>query len=343
MQNCCSEKNDCCNCKNDLNFTQTSAKLSFNDILGSWKARWAINRSNYKITPGLYRIGNAEAHSPVLVTSNYKMSFDCLRKELAAIDAWILVLDTKGINVWCAAGKGTFGTEELINRINQTNLKEVINHKTVILPQLGAVGVAAHEVRKRTGLNVIFGPVRAADIPEFLNKGLKVEPEMRRVRFNFIDRLILTPVEMVEAVKPTLITLGIIFLLNLTGITRITGADVFMYLGAILAGCLFTPVFLPWIPGRAFSLKGWIMGLFWLALVITMDNSLLTGANGHLLKIAAFFLILPSVSALYALNFTGCSTYTSPSGVLKEMKIALPFIAGTISIGVIVVLIANLL
>ena len=68
---------------------------------------------NYKVDPGLYALGAPDADSPVLVSANFKMSFDLLREALPGRNAWILVLDTDGINVWCAAGKGTFGTEEL--------------------------------------------------------------------------------------------------------------------------------------------------------------------------------------------------------------------------------------
>ena len=85
-------------------------------------------------------MGSPSPDSPVLVSANYKLSFDVLRRSLAGIDAWILVLDTKGINVWCAAGKGTFGTEELLRRIAAVRLGEVVSHRRLVLPQLGAPG-----------------------------------------------------------------------------------------------------------------------------------------------------------------------------------------------------------
>jgi CO dehydrogenase/acetyl-CoA synthase gamma subunit (corrinoid Fe-S protein) len=71
-----------------------------------------------------------------------------------------LILDTKGINVWCAAGKGTFGTDELVSRISKTGLSKIILHRKLVLPQLGAPGVSAHEVTKQTGFSVVYGPVR---------------------------------------------------------------------------------------------------------------------------------------------------------------------------------------
>src|SRR5665647_1806708 len=165
-----------------IQIMQTSTELTVSDILGTWKARWGINRMNYKVEPGLYSIGKPDSNSPVLVTANYKMSFDMLRNELNGIDAWILVLDTKGINVWCAAGKGTFGTRELQDRISIVQLEKVVSHRTLILPQLAAPGISAHEILKDSGFKVVYGPVKAMDVKEFINSGMKATSEMRTVR-----------------------------------------------------------------------------------------------------------------------------------------------------------------
>jgi len=333
-------KKSCCGRRPEA--VEVSTSLSFQDVLGSWKARWGINRMNYKVDPGLYYVGRPDAESPVFVTANYKMSFDLLRKELADISAWILVLDTKGINVWCAAGKGTFGTAELIRRIEKTGLSEVVEHRTLILPQLGAVGVSAHEVLKKSGFKVVYGPVRAKDIPKFLENGMKADKEMRTVRFNFADRAVLTPVEIVSAVKPSLIIFGIMFLLNQAGLTNFTGTDLYSYFGAVLVGCMLTPMLLPWIPGRAFSLKGWLLGLIWAAIVIAINGGF-ESSSYDILKDIAYLMILPPVSAYYAMNFTGSSTYTSFSGVIKEMKIAIPLIAASIGLGIVLLIVGNLM
>lgn len=339
---CCPGDNTSCCCGSLPVTVEVSTKLSFQDALDSWKVRWGIKRMNYKVDPGLYYVGQPDMNSPVLVTANYKMSFDSLRKELSGISAWILVLDTKGINVWCAAGKSTFGTEELIKRIEAVGLSNAIEHRTLILPQLGAVGVSAHEVQKRSGFNVVYGPVRSEDVPAFLNNGMQADKEMRTVRFNFIDRAILTPVEIVGSIKPSFIIFGLMFLLNLVGLSRFTGMDVYAYIGAILFGCVLTPMLLPWIPGRAFSLKGWLLGFLW-AISIVALNGFFQGITYGTLTSIAYLLILPSISAYKAMNFTGCSTYTSYSGVIKEMKISIPLIAGTIGLGIILLFTGNLL
>ena len=101
---------------------KVSSELEWRDRWGTIKARWGVGRMDYSIDPGLYALGNPDRESSVLVTANYKMSFDELRCALPGRDFWILVLDTKGINVWCAAGKGTFGTKELVMRIEASGL-----------------------------------------------------------------------------------------------------------------------------------------------------------------------------------------------------------------------------
>lgn len=293
---------------------------------------------NYKVDPGLYSLGKPDSNSPVLVTANYKMTFDVLRKELHGMDVWILVLDTKGVNVWCAAGKGTFGTGELLNRILGTQLDKIVSHRTLILPQLAAPGVSAHEVTKFSGFKVTYGPVRAKDIKEFINSGMKATPEMRTVRFSTYDRMVLTPVELVSTFKRSLMIFGVLFLLNLIGVGPFGLVDFYAYLGAVIVGCVLTPILLPWIPGRAFAWKGWLLGLIW-AVLVNVLNGWPQEPGYSLLRVLGYILILPSISGYLAMNFTGSSTYTSFSGVLKEMKIAIPGIIISASLGAVLILV----
>ncbi|HHW32180.1 MAG TPA: acetyl-CoA synthase subunit gamma [Clostridiaceae bacterium] len=316
-----------------------STYLHFKDILGAWKVRWGIGRMNYKINPGLYAVGKPDNTSPVLVSANYKLTFDVLRQELSGLDCWILILDTKGINVWCAAGKGTFGTDELVNRISKTGLPEIVSHRKLVLPQLGATGVSAHEVKKQTGFSVVYGPVRAKDIKAFFDSGFKATEEMRTVKFTMRDRLVLTPVELVTAAKSSLMVFGVIFLLNLF-VTRPFGlADFIAYVGAVLTGTVLTPLLLPVIPGRAFAWKGWLMGLLWTLLIVWYSGCFVPEC---LFLAIGYLLVLPSLSAYLAMNFTGSSTYTSFSGVIKEMKIAVPLIAISSIVGIVLLLINSI-
>jgi len=265
------------------------------------------------------------------IKANYKMSFDRLREVLLNRHAWILVLDTGGINVWCAAGKGTFGTDELARRIELSQLNRVVTHRELILPQLAGPGVAAHKVKKRTGFKVFYGPVQANDLPAFLDAGMAATPKMRRKTFTLYERMVLIPVELVSALKWSLLILPAFFLLGglgaPTGFWKGVLTDglfaVFNLLGALLAGAVLTPILLPWLPGRAFSLKGLIMGLI-TTLFITLFGVFYLNIRQDYMNILAWFLLTPALAAYLAMNFTGASTYTSLSGVKKEMRWAVP-------------------
>lgn len=317
---------------------KVGSTLSLADHLGACKARWAINRMGFLVPPGLYALGEPGADSPVVVTANYKMSYDLVRQALAGRSVWLLVLETFGINVWCAAGKGTFGTDELVRRIGRSGLAEVVAHRRLILPILGAPGVAAHEVRRRTGFSVAYGTVRAADLPAYLDNGQVTAPEMRQLSFCWYDRLVLIPVEAVLATKSVAVAGVAVYLVaTLLGGGAGAASALQAFLGAVLCGVVLAPLFLPLLPGRSFAVKGAVCGVLYCALLQAV-----AGGNTWSLPVTcASFLALPAVSAFYALNFTGCSTFTSRSGVKKEMRLGLPVMGGALVAALLLVLVGR--
>jgi len=92
-----------------------------------------------------------------------------------------------------------------------------------------------------------------------------------------------------------------------------------LVLGAFLCSAALGPVLLPWLPGRAFSVKGAALGL-----ILTGILAAGGGLAGSWLHIAAWVLLVPTVASFVVMNFTGASTYTSLSGVLREMRFAVP-------------------
>jgi hypothetical protein len=296
--------------------------------LDHFLVRWGVNRMGHRVEPGLYRLGNPTPDSPVFVSANYTLSFDALRSALSGHDGYILVLDTHGINVWCAAGKGTFGTDEILRRIALTGLADVVRHRTLIVPQLGAPGVSAHEVLRRSGFQVEYGPVRASDLPAYLALG-KATPEMRRVRFPVADRLVLAPMELVHAALPTLA--GAIALFFLAGLPAALGA-----VAAVLAGTVLFPVLLPFLPTRDFSTKGLILG----AVVALPFSAAFFGSSvvswwAGILAALAPLLLMPPVTAYLALNFTGSTPFTSRTGVKVEIFRYVPFMAAMAGSGIV--------
>lgn len=298
------------------------------DRVSTIAVRCGIRRHRYTVSPGLYGIGSPDPDSEVLVTANYKLSFDHLRSALGDVSAWILVLDTRGVNVWCAAGKKTFSTRELVNRIKAVPLEKLVAHKRVIVPQLGATGVSARQVKTQSGFRVVYGPVRASDIPLFLNTGRKAEKSMRQVTFPLFERFVLTPVELHGALKMAGVTALVLFVLS--GI----GPGIFSFheawerglvslaalLTGLISGAVLTPVLLPFIPSRKFALKGIFLGSVCALLLLPV---VFAGA-GSIAGAAALFIFSVMVSSHLAMNFTGATPFTSPSGVEKEMKQYLP-------------------
>jgi hypothetical protein len=291
-------------------------------------ARLGFNRGGHRVGVGLYALGAPGPASPVFVTANYTLSFDALRGALAGIPCYILVLETYGVNVWCAAGKGTFGTDELVRRMELTGLAGVVSHRTLILPQLGATGVAAHEVRKRTGFTVEFGPVRAGDLPEYL-KTHAATPEMRRVRFDLADRAVLIPVELAQMLLPMVVGAAAVFLVG--GLHAALAGVV-----AVLAGVVLFPILLPWLPTRDFAGKGLVLGVA--AALPFAIAALAAGGELHPLPRVCLALLpvfaMPPVTGYIALNFTGASTYTSKTGVRREMFRYIPVMAVAAGVGI---------
>jgi hypothetical protein len=236
------------------------------------------------------------------------------------------VLDTKGINVWCAAGKGTFGTDELVRRIESAGLSGIVSHRKIIVPQLGAPGISWPEVARRTKFIVEFGPVRARDLPEYL-KTHTATPAMRRVGFPLWDRLVLTPVEFTHVALPTFIVAAALWFL--AGPVAALGA-----IAAVIAGTVLVPALLPFLPARDFSVKGLFLGA-----VVALPFAFAFGTNPALPSWAAALgaamplLVIPAVVGYLALNFTGCTTYTSRTGVKKEIFRYVPLMAAMAALG----------
>jgi 2-polyprenyl-3-methyl-5-hydroxy-6-metoxy-1,4-benzoquinol methylase len=193
-----------------------------------------------KVRPGLYAVGRPDPHSPVLVTGNFDLTVRRLVREIdGVLDAWVLVADSAGINVWCAAGGGYFTAEKVIAAVKSTHLDQVVAHHALILPQLCANGVDGWRIRQETGWGVHWGPAKARDIPAYLAARRKKTDAMRWVRFPLKDRL--------EMVTVTLGFYGLLILLPVFIFWRSMFWPVALCLVSI--SYFYTTVHL-WLPGR---------------------------------------------------------------------------------------------
>ena len=203
--------------------------------------------------------------------------------------------------------------------------------------------MAAHTVKKLSGFSVRYGPIRARDLGAYLDAGFKATPEMRRMTFPFKDRAVLIPIELVEALRAALIVVPIMFIvsgfLGAGGFTANLFSDglfTILALGlSILAGAVLMPLMLPYLPGRAFAAKGFAIGAVTALLLIAGWGYDLSTWRGVLQAVS--WLMMPAAIAAYlAMNFTGASTYTSLSGVKREMRWAVPLEIGMAATGLVI-------
>ncbi len=297
--------------------------------------RLGVGRDSYRISPGLYSLGEPDQDSPVLVTGNFKLTFDHVRSKLARISCWLLVVETYGINVWCAAGKQSFSTEEVARMVRSTGIERIVSHRKLILPQLAGPSVAAHKLGKLCGFSGIFGPVRIEDLPEFLDMGLRASRDMRSVRFPLAQRLEVALVEVYGARKFLMWALLACLLLAVLSpggfsLAKILGAGLGAYSVVLLGfatGVFLVPALLPHIPLRSFAAKGLAAG----AITGLLPAAFLSGSA---LEAMLPLMVCSAFASWFAMHYTGSTPFTSLSGVDREMRRYMPVQGGLLLISV---------
>jgi ferredoxin len=110
--------------------------------------------------------------------------------QLESFDCHLLVADSAGINVWCAAGVCDFNEHKIADAVLSTDLATTVEHRRIILPPLAAAGIDLKKLKEECGFSGVWGPVHAEDIPAYIKAEYKTDKTMRLVRFSFKDRLI---------------------------------------------------------------------------------------------------------------------------------------------------------
>jgi ferredoxin len=138
---------------------------------------------------GVIKIGKPSRTSPVFLTCNYHLTVKRVERALDRIDCYLLVANSDGHNVWCGATGGHFTNHDVISVLKTSGIEELVDHKNVVLPQLSATGIEAKYIERKTGWKVIWGPVYAKDVREFVENNFRKSIEMREVRFSLVHRM----------------------------------------------------------------------------------------------------------------------------------------------------------
>ncbi len=155
------------------------------DWLVAYFCRW-LPRS---APTGLFPIGNPDENSPVIVTANFSLTVKRVRRALRGQNLWLLVGNSDGINVWCAADGGIFTHNRVIDAIKISGLADKVKHREIILPALSASGIDLDTIREETGFRARFGPVHAKYIGAYLAGRKKKTDAMKRFDFGLKHRL----------------------------------------------------------------------------------------------------------------------------------------------------------
>ncbi len=220
---------------------------------------------------GLIKIGNPDRSSPVFLTGNFCLTIERVKQALKGLDCYLLIANSNGINVWCASAGGHLTNHDVINTLKTTRIEELVDHRNIILPQLAATGIDANEIKRATGWHVIWGPVRAADIKQFINNGFKKTAEMRRVKFTPRDRIEMA----IMWAFPISIIAGLFCLLFLRDLTLLVMISAWASsLMIFLTFPLFEPVLPKKTRGHVPSAKKILLIFFLIAII---EDLILTG------------------------------------------------------------------
>lgn len=143
----------------------------------------------HRAKTGLSPIGEPDRESPVIVTGNYTETVRRVRKALNGMNVWLLVANSKGINVWCAAGGGHLTHHDIISAIVTSKVSEKVDTRRIVLPQLSATGIERRKIEEATGWSASWGPAMVDDLPAFLEQKHNATPKQRAVRFPLSDRV----------------------------------------------------------------------------------------------------------------------------------------------------------
>ncbi|MCJ7648095.1 MAG: methyltransferase domain-containing protein [Candidatus Lokiarchaeota archaeon] len=273
------------------------------------------------IEPGIYRSGNPTKNSPIIVTANYDFTYIKVMRNLLHIDAWVLCVDSNGINVWCAARGNDFGNEQILEAVEATGIQNYSEETTLILPQLSAGGVSIPQLPKKSEnfpFKIKFGPVWSKHIPQYLEEKPTKKPDhMKLAKFSLVHRLRAWVTHTTFLLRKIfllpIIGFFVIFLLSLPWINKLTWVGELIS-WIILSNAIISILFPLSNFTRSFIKKGMFFGFF---------TSLILGGISWLLHGSLIFILLNVILFFWiaffsTMSFSGYTMATSPREIQEE-------------------------
>jgi len=121
------------------------------------------------VTEGIFEIGNPDENSPVLVTTNFALTYFIVSGEIEAsrVPAWLLVKDSEGLSVLTAWAAGKFGGDDVGMFVKKSGIMDKVKHNSLIIPGYAAA-IAGDIEEELPGWTITVGPREAAHLPAFL-------------------------------------------------------------------------------------------------------------------------------------------------------------------------------
>ncbi len=252
----------------------------------------------HRAPTGLVRIGNPGRSSPVLVTGNFTLTVRRMRDALRGHDCWLLVANSKGVNVWCASGGGHFTHHDIISAIHVSGIRDLVDHREVILPQLCATGVERRRITEATGFETRWGPARLEDLSAFLDRGARVHSRERFMRFPLWERIEMAAM---WAVPMAVIALPVLWLVAGLGTAAAATVSVVAMVAALFA-------LIPWIridgPARYLTFTAFALAAILFAAGVLSGFHMATPA--HLVAVA---IACVSAMAVLAVDLAGTTPW----------------------------------
>ena len=293
-------------------------KIDYLKALISWIHAF---KRTYVLEPGLYYSGEKyDPDSPLLVTSNYFLSVFLILYNIKKFNVRLLIIDTDGINVWCAAGKGQFSHDKILKsveiyKIKLNSSKDKKEKLKMILPKFCLSGVNIN-ILKKSGIKPIIGPLYAKDLPNYLKNPPYKNRNDDRVHFNLKSR---TFTWLPGFIQFLFYSTGVYFILWILGVfLGFTAPLGIIYITVIIATAY--PLLFPWIPGKKFAVKGISLGLL-VSLGLIIFTSF-AGLSWIDLITAVIFTLATGI--FMGLSYTGNSAVSNYSRVRKETAQFLP-------------------